>query len=118
MRWIGSARLASTPWNCTRPDSVSKRASPSCKAASVARCNCDAPGPAAEKGRVEIEFEYLRFRERALEPRRDDHFPHLALVGDILAHQKILHHLLGDGRAALRTAGLRQIAEESPDQGA
>src|SRR6266567_9321129 len=36
----------------------------------AARRHFDAPGPAAEKGRVEIEFEYLRFRERALEPRR------------------------------------------------
>jgi len=52
-----------------------------------------------------------------LDARRQDHLPHLALVGHVLADQQVLHHLLGDGRAALRTAGLGQVAYEGADSG-
>ena len=51
-------------------------------------------------------------------PRRDDHLADLALVGHVVADQKVLHHLLGDGRAALRVARIGEIADESADDAA
>ena len=53
-----------------------------------------------------------------LDPRGHDHLADLAIVGEVLAHQEVLHDLLGDGRAALRAPGLREVADESPDQAA
>ena len=53
-----------------------------------------------------------------VEPRRDDHLAHLALVADVVADQEVLGHLLGDGRAALRPAGLGEIGDEGADQAA
>ena len=52
------------------------------------------------------------------EPGRHDHLADLALVAQVLAHQQVLHHLLGDGGAALRPPRLRQIAHEGTDQSA
>ena len=74
----------------------------------ASRRQLDAPGAAAEIDRVEIELEDLVLAERALEARRHDHLADLALVGEVVAHQQVLHDLLGDGRAALRTPGLRR----------
>ena len=47
-----------------------------------------------------------------------DHLADLAVIGEVLAHQEVLHDLLGDGRAALRASGLREIADEGADQAA
>ena len=84
----------------------------------AARGHLDAPGAAAEIGGVEIELENIRLGERGLDPRGDDHFADLALVGHVLADQQVLDHLLGDGRAALRPSGLGQIADEGADDAA
>ena len=47
-----------------------------------------------------------------------DHLADLAIVGEVLADQQVLHDLLGDGRAALRAPGLREVADEGADQAA
>ena len=52
------------------------------------------------------------------EPRGDDHLADLALIGDVVADQQILHHLLGDGRAALRPSRIGEIADEGADDAA
>ena len=51
-----------------------------------------------------------------LEPRGHDHLSDLAVIGEVLADQEIFYDLLGDGRAALRTSGLREVANEGADQ--
>src|SRR5262249_17728257 len=76
----------------------------------------DAPRPAPKKGRIEIQFQYLRFGERLFDARRQHHLANLAFVGDIFADQNVLDHLLGDGRASLWSPGLRQITDEGADQ--
>ena len=78
----------------------------------------DPPGAAAEIDRVEVELENLRLAQRMLEPGGHDHLADLAVIGQVLAHQEVLHDLLGDGRAALRASGLREIADEGADQAA
>jgi hypothetical protein len=60
----------------------------------------------------------LGLRQRPLDARRDDDFAHLALVGDVVADQQVLHHLLGDGRAALRPARAREIRHHGADEAA
>ena len=84
----------------------------------AARRHVDAPRAAAEIDRVEIELENLRLAQRLLDARGHDHLADLALVGDVFADQQVLRHLLGDGRAALRPAGLRKVADEGADQAA
>ena len=84
----------------------------------AARRKLDAPGAAAEIDRVEIELENLRLAQRALHPRSHHHLADLALIGEVFPHQQVLHDLLGDGRAALRAAGLGKIADEGADQAA
>ena len=84
----------------------------------AARRHLDAPGAAAEIDGIEVELENLRLGQRVLEARGDDHLADLALVGDVVADQQVLHHLLGDGRAALRPSGLAKIADEGADQAA
>src|SRR3954451_9821604 len=76
----------------------------------------DSPGAAAEINRIEVELEDLRFAQRVLDPRCHDHLADLAVIGEVLADQEVLHDLLGDGRAALRAPGLRKVADEGPDQ--
>ena len=51
-----------------------------------------------------------------LHPRGHHHLADLALIGEIVTHQQVLDHLLGDGRAALRPAGVGKIADEGPDE--
>ncbi len=82
------------------------------------RRHFDTPGAAAEIDAVEIELENLALAQLALDPRRHDHLADLALVGKIVAHQQVFRDLLGDGRAALRAAGLGKVAEEGADQAA
>ena len=84
----------------------------------TARGHLDAPGGAAEIGRIEIQFEDLVLAQRVFEPRCHDHLADLALIGHVLADQEIFHHLLGDGRAALRPARIGQIADEGADDAA
>src|ERR1700751_2957714 len=48
--------------------------------------------------------------------RGDQHLADLALVGYVVADQEVLGDLLGDGRAALRPARIREIADECADQ--
>ena len=76
----------------------------------------DPPGAAAEINRIEVELEDLRFAQRVLDPRCHDHLADLAVIGEVLADQEVLHDLLGDGRAALRAPGLRKVADEGADQ--
>ena len=71
------------------------------------RRHLDAPGAAAEKDEVEIELQDLVLVQRLLEPGRHDHLADLALVGDVVAYQQVLHHLLGDGGAAAAAANRR-----------
>src|SRR6516164_2473304 len=88
-----------------------------CRFAEIAaRRHLDAPGTAAKKDRVEIELQYLWLREGVLQPGGQNHFSDLALVGHLIPHEKILHHLLGNGRAPLRPTGLRQVFYERADQ--
>src|SRR5438128_9077290 len=82
------------------------------------RGHLDAPGAAAEIDGIEIELEDFRLAERALDPRRHDHLADLALVGEVIAHQQVLHDLLGDGRAALRPSELGEAIDEGADQAA
>ena len=82
------------------------------------RRHLDAPGAAAEIDGVEIELENLPLAQLAFDPRRHDHLADLALVGEIVTHQQVLRDLLGDGRAALRAAGLGKVADEGADQAA
>src|SRR6266700_1616264 len=84
----------------------------------AARPQLDAPRAAAEIDGIEIELEDFRLAERALDPRRHDHLADLALVGEVIAHQQVLHDLLGDGRAALRPPGLGEAIDEGADQAA
>ena len=85
----------------------------------IASCRqLDAPGASAEINRIEIELEDFILAERALEARRHDHLADLALIGEVLAHQEVLHDLLGDGRAALRTPAPAEVADEGADQAA
>ena len=82
------------------------------------RRHLDSPGAAAEEDEVEIKLEDLVLAERPLQPGGDDHLADLALVGQVLAHQQVLHHLLGDGGAALRPARAGEVADEGTDQAA
>ena len=84
----------------------------------AARRHLDAPRAAAEISGIEIELENLVLAQRIFEPRRHDHLADLALIGHVLADQEIFHHLLGDGRAALRPARLGEIADEGADDAA
>src|SRR5262249_1337077 len=88
-----------------------------CVLAEIAACGkLDAPRAAAEKNRVEVKLENLRLAQRALHARGKDHFADLALIRKILSHQQVLDDLLGDGRAALWPAGLREIADERANE--
>ena len=84
----------------------------------AARRHLHAPGAAAEISGIEIEFEDFRLAERALDAGGHDHLADLALVGHVVADQEVLHHLLGDGRAALRTARVGEITNEGADDAA
>ena len=84
----------------------------------AARGHLHAPRAAPEVSGIEVELENLRLAQRVLEPRGDDHLADLALIGDVLADQEILHDLLRDGRAALRPARLGEIADEGADDAA
>src|SRR5207302_1615110 len=82
----------------------------------AARREFDAPGGAAKIDRVEVEFEDIGFAQRLLDARGHDHFADLALIAHVVADQKVLRDLLGDGRAPLRPAGAREVGDEGPDQ--
>jgi hypothetical protein len=82
----------------------------------AARSELNAPGAAAEIDGIEIELENLRLAQLMLDPRGHDHLADLALIGEVFTHQQVLDDLLGDGRAALRTPGLGEIADEGADQ--
>ena len=84
----------------------------------TARRHFDAPGTAAEIGGIEIEFENFVLAQRAFEPRRHDHFANFALIGDVLAHQQVFHHLLCNGRSALRPPRVGEIADKGADDAA
>ena len=83
----------------------------------VAACGgVDAPGAAAEIDRVEIDLEDFVLAQRRVDARRHDHLADLALVADVVADQQVLGDLLGDGRAALRAAGLRDVGDEGANE--
>ncbi len=84
----------------------------------AARGKLDAPRAAAEKNRVKVKFENLGLAERVLHAGGEDHFADLALIRKILSHQQVLDDLLGDGRAALRPAGLGEITDEGANEAA
>src|SRR3990170_7574075 len=77
------------------------------------RGHLDAPRAAAQVDGIEIELQDLALAESTLDARRDDHLAHLAVVGNVVANEKILHQLLGDGRSALPLAA--EVADEGPD---
>src|SRR3989338_1085302 len=61
---------------------------------------------AAVRGFVEIGVQYLVFRVDLLEPEREDDLFELTHDRLLLCQERVLYHLLGDGRAALaETAG-------------
>ena len=74
----------------------------------AARRHLDAPGAAAEIDGIDIELENVVLADRAFQPRRHDHLADFSLVSNVVADQEVLHHLLGDGRAALRAPGFAQ----------
>ena len=80
------------------------------------RRHLDAPRPATEIDRVEIELENFRLGQGALHARGDDHLAQFSFVGDVVPHKQVLGDLLRNGRAALRPARLRQIADERAHQ--
>jgi hypothetical protein len=82
------------------------------------RRHLDAVGAAAEVDRVEVGLEDLGLRHHPLEARGDDHLPDLSLVGDVVADEQVLHHLLRDGRAAGRAAGRGEVGDEGADHAA
>ena len=88
-----------------------------CRLAEIAaRRKLDAPGAATEIDRVEIKLEDLVLAQRALQPRGHHHLADLAFIGEVVPDQQVLHHLLGDGRAPLRAAGVGEIGNEGADQ--
>ena len=80
-----------------------------------ARGHLDAPSAAAEVDRVQIELEDFVLAQRVLDARRDDDLAHLALVGDVVADQQVLHHLLRDRGAALPLAAVGDRRHERAD---
>ncbi len=84
----------------------------------AARRHLNAPGPTTEINRVEIELEDFRLGQGALHPRGNDHFAQFSFVGDVVAHQQVLGDLLCNGRAALRSSRVREVADEGADQSA
>ena len=80
------------------------------------RRHLDAPRSASEIDQVEIELENFRFGQGALHARGDDHLAQFSFVGDIVPHKQVLGDLLRNGRAALRPARLRQVADERAHQ--
>jgi len=63
----------------------------------AARRKLDPPCSPPDLDRVEIKLENLRLAQRVLHPRGHHHLADLALIGEILPHQQVLDHLLGDG---------------------
>ena len=84
----------------------------------AARRHLDAPRAAAEIDRIEIKLEDIGLGEDAFDARGENDLAHLALVGDVVADQQVLRHLLGDGRAALRAARRGEVADEGADEAA
>src|SRR5207247_3468167 len=84
----------------------------------AARRHLDAPGSATEINRIEVELEDFRLGQGALHPRGNDHFAQFSFVSDVVAHQQVLGYLLRNGRAALRPARMREVADEGADQSA
>ena len=80
-----------------------------------ARRHLDAVGAAAEIDPVEVEPEDLRLGLEPLQPRGHDHLADLALVGDVVAHRQVFHHLLRNGRAAGRPSRRGEVADEGAD---
>ena len=78
----------------------------------------DAVGAAAEIDGVEIGLENVGLGERVLDLRGEHHLAQLALIGDVVADQEILHHLLGDGRSALGPARAGEVRDHGADQAA
>ncbi len=72
----------------------------------------DAVGAGAEIDAVEIELEYLRLGEFALQPDREHRLLQLAMDGALLRQEKILRQLLRDGGGALRHAAVQDIGDE------
>ena len=64
----------------------------------------DAVGAETEIDFVEIQFEDLVFRIRALDPHRQQGFLDLARKRYLVGQEEVLRHLLGDGGGALRPA--------------
>ena len=64
---------------------------------------------AAVGGFVEVRVQYLVFRIDLFEPERKDDLLELAHDGLPLREERVLHHLLGDGRTALTEAAGRDI---------
>ena len=84
----------------------------------ITRRQLDPPRAAAEIDRVEIEFQDLGLAQGALQPRRHNDLAHLALIGDVVADQQVLHDLLGDGRTALGSAGAREVRHHGANEAA
>ena len=74
-----------------------------------------AVGVGPEVDRVEVELEDLLLGVAALQLHGDGGLGHLALQGGLGADEVQLHHLLGDGGAALAGAAPAHVADEGPD---
>ena len=68
----------------------------------VQRCGSNAIGPESQVDFVQIELKDLILRKRPLDPQRKDDLLRFTGDGDLVCEQKILRHLLGDGRGADR----------------
>src|SRR5207249_5505549 len=82
----------------------------------ASRSHLNAPRSATEVGRVEIKLEDFVLGEHPLQRGGNNHLPYLALVGNLLADQQVLHHLLRYCRTALRSARLCQVPDKSANQ--
>ena len=69
----------------------------------------DAVGVLPEENLVEVEFQYLVFRELALDLRRKDDFLDFPVDCAIAAQKEVLHHLLGYGGSAPQPSAARRV---------
>ena len=75
------------------------------EAVELARGRLDPVGTGTEVNRVDVELEDPVLGVPSLQLGGDEGFLDLALDGDLVADEDVLHHLLGDGRTTAGAAG-------------
>ena len=111
--WLGARRVGDfmRPASSAASDSVTKRA---LLPKYFLRRRLDPIGAGAEIDAVEIELEDLVLGISALEPEREDRLLDLARERALLGEEEVLGELLGQGRAALKSALPGHVAHDCP----